>query len=45
MKTVICSEAKDSAGKPMWCLMPDGRFFISQKTVDQAAIRHLKLKG
>ncbi|AZD67563.1 hypothetical protein SAMN04489802_2850 [Pseudomonas chlororaphis] len=44
MKKAICSDAKDSAGKPMWCLMPDGSFFISQESVDQASIQHLKLK-
>ncbi|AZF09571.1 hypothetical protein C4J93_1357 [Pseudomonas sp. R2-37-08W] len=45
MEKAICSEAKDSNGQPMWLLMPDGSFFISQKAVDQASIQHLKLKN
>ncbi|MCI1736284.1 MAG: hypothetical protein LKM38_02660 [Pseudomonas veronii] len=45
MKKAICSDAKDSSGKPMWLIMPDGSFFISQKAVDQASIQHLKLKS
>jgi len=44
MEKVICSNAKDSNGKPLWCLMPDGSLIISQKSVDQASIQHLKLK-
>ncbi len=44
MGKVACSDAKDSSGKPMWCLMPDGSFFISQESVNQATIQHLKLK-
>lgn len=45
MEKVICSDAKDSNGKPMWILMPDGGFFISQKAVDQASIQRAKLSG
>ena len=45
MEKVICSDTKDLKGKPMWILMPDGSFFISQEAVDQASIQRVKLSG
>ncbi|WLI36371.1 hypothetical protein [Pseudomonas sp. FP818] len=45
MEKVVCSDAKDSGGNPMWILMPDGSFLLSQKAVDQGAIRRLKLSA
>ena len=45
MEKVVFSDAKDANGKPMWILMSDGSLIFSQKAVDQASIRHLKLSA
>lgn len=45
MEKLVFSDAKDANGKPMWVLMSDGSLIISQKTVDQASIRQLKLSA
>ncbi|MBJ2245166.1 hypothetical protein [Pseudomonas haemolytica] len=45
MEKVVCSDAKDSNGKPMWILMPDGTLLLSQKAIDQGTIQHLKLSA
>jgi hypothetical protein len=45
MNQVVSDNAKNSSGKPMWLIMPDGSFFISPKAVDQASIQQLKFRS
>lgn len=45
MKKAIVSDAKDSSGKPMWLVMPDGSFYISRQAVEGATIQRMKLSA